>query len=206
MAINPKNQANRNMSILTALELAKGYAELGEAGYSDLAEAFEANMRGEGDIGNSVTMRAVAAAMVFSFAIEIYLKVLSFQFTGTYSEGHDLAMLVDALPNAVVKKITDRYEMQVNEKINRLKINVIFTISVNGTPTSQNPYTPIPHSLDEWPGHTFEEAISLAAPLFVKLRYLYENIADELITEIDFRWLTFLLAAIRSQLNEFEAA
>jgi hypothetical protein len=193
---------SKKMSLQTALELAKGYAELGHSGYHELANSFEESLRGDGTISKTVTIRTIAAAMVFSFAIEIYLKALTFQITGAYSEGHLLHELVEKLPNDAREKIAFKYKEQVDQNINLLKLNFYFVVHGDKDQAILAPARCVEHSLDQWPGHMFDEAIELASPLFVKLRYLYEDVADGFTAEVDFRWLIFLLEAIRCQLHE----
>ena len=86
------------MSLLAALELANGYVELGRHTYTDLSEAFYKSTTDNSALPGSLTTRAIVAAMVLSFAIEIYLKALAFQRLGTFTRGHALEELIDHLP------------------------------------------------------------------------------------------------------------
>jgi hypothetical protein len=196
------NPDGNTMSILAALQLAKGYADLGHRGYLELNEAFERGFSDSDSLPTGVGMRAIAAAMVFSFAIEIYLKTLAFQCTGTYSGGHMLRDLADKLPFDVRKKIALKYQEQVKQKTNLLKLSYHFSMRETDESRSAPAAKNIKSSLDQWPGCTFDEAIELASPLFVKLRYLYEEVTDGFTADVDFRWLIFLLEAVRSQIHE----
>ncbi len=190
------------MSLLSALQLAKGYVELGRRSYTDLSEAFYKSTADNSPLPSGLTTRAIVAAMVLSFAIEIYLKALAFQRLGTFTRGHVLEELIDHLPSDVQAAVRQNYEDQVSNKLNFLHLRFELSTSHTKSPTenSASPGLVIDHG-DEWPGRTFDEAIRLASPLFVKLRYFHEDARNGFVSEIDFRWLFYLLDAVRTEIH-----
>jgi HEPN domain-containing protein len=196
-----KELSTNTTSLLTALQLAKGYANLGYSGYQDLKKFLETQNIGNDFISDNVSMRAIAAAMVFSFAIEIYLKALTLQVVGTYSIGHNLKGLIEKLPSETLKSVNGKYEDQVKKAKNMLTltINMIFS----DVPLSKPKFAPEKAlKKNETSGRALEEAIALASPLFVKLRYLYEEVTDEFTAEIDFGRIICLLEAIKSEIYD----
>jgi hypothetical protein len=193
--------STNNTSLLTALQLAKGYAELGYGGYQDLKKAFDTKNISNDFISDNVSMRAIAAAMVFSFAIEIYLKALALQVVGTYSTGHNLEELEEKLPVETLKSVNKKYEDQARKITNMLTLAVNMSFSDVPLPTQEL----VPKqelTKHENCGLALEEAIALASPLFVKLRYLYEEVTDGFTAEIDFGRLICLLEAIKSEIYD----
>lgn len=193
------------LSITVALPLARAYADLGLASYNKIAQAFEEAQQCRAGLPEEVTIEAIAAAMLLSFAAELYLKILGFQRNGKYPRRvHDFLALVENLPPQVRTEVKARYEQQVANKINLLKFRYEFAVH-SSPPEPISPEViqgPVPP--DDWEGHVFEEAIALASPLFVKLRYLHEKMTDGFTTEIDFRWLIFLVDALQMTIYSYK--
>lgn len=189
------------LSFMFALPMARAYADLGLVAYNKLAIAFEQAQAEQKSFSNEVMTESIAAAMVLSFAAELFIKVLAYQRTGEYPRGHDLTSLIEKVPEDVRRKIKSGYEGRVARNVNVLKFEYKFAVnSTEPTPPAvfQGPTPP-----DDWPGHTFEEAIALASPLFIKLRYLYEEVTDGFIAVIDFRWLIYLVDALQVEIYTY---
>lgn len=166
-------------SISLAVPLAQAYADMGLRQYNVLAETFGTNVQG----ATNVTLdgsAAIAAATVLALAAELLLKIANFQATGRYPKGHDLAALMRLLPADQTQFLNAAYDKYVteNERILSFRVQLL------------PPGTAAPSEVEEnRVPMTLDDALSQAAPLFVKLRYLYEEVTQGFDSTIDFRCL-----------------
>ncbi|WP_426805412.1 hypothetical protein [Stenotrophomonas sp. SrG] len=166
-------------SIALAVPLAQAYADMGLRQYNELAEMYKSNMEGSTNfiIDGSA---AIASATVLALSAELLLKIANFQATGRYPKGHDLAALVRSLPSEQTDFLSSAYSQLVAANPNLLSFKI--QLLPSGTESPAGPgETRAPM--------TFDDAVAQAAPLFVKLRYLYEQVTKGFDSTIDFRGL-----------------
>lgn len=166
-------------SIALAVPLAQAYADMGIRQYNELAEMFRSNMEGSTNVifdGSA----AIASATVLALSAELLLKIANFQATGSYPKGHDLAALVRSLPPGQIDFLSSAYSQLLAANPNFLSFKIQLLPSGTDSPTGPDA-TRAPM--------TFDEAVAQAAPLFVKLRYLYEKVTQGFDSTIDFRGL-----------------
>lgn len=189
-----KMAINDPLSVPFALSLAQSYADMGLSGYNRLGEAFHVAQNSGEKLTEAVTTGAVSSAMTLAFSAELFVKVLHFQRSGVYPRGHDLAVLINGFPEELQASLEARYNEIVDKKPNILSLRYEMFEGEGAPPSSEL----IPRVADR-----FEEAIALASPLFVKLRYLYEEVTPGFCADIDFRWLIFLIEACRLEIDQF---
>lgn len=196
-----KNALNDPLSIVLALPLAQAYAHMGLRDYNEFSAMFEAAKEKNIPIPPDATTRAIATAMVLAFSAELFLKIMHFQRTGIYPQGHSLMELVEKLPNDARRSLKNRYEECVarTPKLLHLRYELFVNEPPPMPPANEHNRPP-----ENWPGHTFEEAIALASPLFVKLRYLYEEVTVGFSANVDFSWLIFLVDALGTEVLSYQ--
>lgn len=179
------------ISLAISLPLARAYADMGLGEYNKIAEQYKLGMEGGGKPvieGSS----AIAAASVLALSAEILLKVAIFQRSRRYPKGHDLSALVKLLSDDDLTFLRTIYS-SIFEKNENLLAFTVELLPAGAPPPSG--------AMPRAPRMTFDEAVSVASPLFVKLRYVYENAAVGFDATVDFRCLLPLVNSLLALLE-----
>lgn len=173
-------------SMAISLPLARAYADMGLNEYNKIAEQYRLAME-NGEIPPFDGSSAIAAASVLALSAELLFKVARFQTTGAYPKGHDLLALVKLLSDDEIKFLRAAFTKLLEENENILSVKI--ELLPEGAPPASGP-------LPRQATLTFDEAVSIASPLFVKLRYVYENAAVGFDATVDFRCLLPLVNSL----------
>ncbi len=119
--------------------------------------------------------------------------MLVFQRTASFPRGHKLKDLYKKLPIDVRESLRTRYD----ECVARPGRPLALRYQLNMHPAPER-FEKLVESISQ--GDSFEIALQSASPMFEKLRYLFEEVADGFTENIDFSWLIYIVDALRTEI------
>ena len=178
-------------ALVLAIPLAQGFADLGLVGYNQFANRFVGAQNKVSVLSPNDTALAVAAVTNMALAAELFVKIFLYQATGAYATGHDLAELEDQLPIDCRALLERSFERAMARKPNLLRLDLQL---FEGEPPEPQTAASINHVAD---------AIKYSADLFVKLRYLHEDVRAGFAASIDFQSIIFLVEALKASVADY---
>jgi len=181
-------------SIVLASAVAKGHYDTGLIRY----EAFRSLPRGnqtEIDWLHQAMELSVSAVTNLALALELQLKILHFQHTGKYPNGHDVASLGMGFPDATLKKLRAQY---LSLKSDPKKPEVLTFNFRGGT----SPNMPAGTSPGEAP--SYDDAVQKIGTAYVRWRYIYEKFGEALDISMSFEHLILLVKTVNFVSGHFD--
>jgi len=190
------NAASSPLALPLARKVAEAHAEVGLVEFNALQGVIDAARReGRDPDFFRLVRHGVPAVTNLTLALELLLKVLSYQHHGSYPHGHNLALIVTSLPSVSVDRMRRDFARLHSEPREFRAVRFDLAIAPGTSPHPQPP--------SEAGGALFDTALANADGAYQTWRYLYEDICGNNIG-VDFRSLLFLIEAVHSEIRNFE--
>jgi hypothetical protein len=189
---------NRPITLAIARKLAEGHANAGLHHFNELHRLVEESKRADRSLDfNEVIVLACPAATSLSFALELGLKVLHFQHSGTYPCTHDLVAICGKLPTDSRSILESTYDQMFGRE-EPSECNY-FTV-VTATATDAQPA--LPQAVPDV--STFGAALSHASDVFVTWRYLHEHLELRKSMGLHFKAILCLIEAVHAAIQNYK--
>jgi hypothetical protein len=176
-----------------AARMARKYLDIGLSQYNGFAASIRPGPSSGGLIGltKEHVPDALSAAMILSFTVELYTKVLCAQRLHIFPQSHEIDVLMEYLPEDVQLSIASRYEKLLEGN----RTLLAFEIASGESP--------------EFPGGaagrgTFTEAVVSISRLFVYLRYIHEELTTDFYVRLDFHQLILMAQALVDEMDSLK--
>lgn len=129
----------------------------------------------------------VPATTNLTLGLELLMKVLHFQISGSYPTGHDVSVLGSKYPDDVLDELRKEYKALYDNPSVSKGVEFRFTGGAKG------------HKAKEWTvpdTSTFDLAIEYIGPMYVKWRYIYEDFKEEIEIGVSFAPIYFAAMAV----------
>ena len=175
-------------SIAVASSVAKGHYDTGLVRYEQFrALASPSPERDDVAWFQQVMEVGISAVTNFALSLELSLKILHFQHTGKYPNGHDIAKLGAKFPETTLLRLRHEYA-RLREDPNKPQM---LAFNFRGSEDRNIPQ-------GTWPGEaaTYDEAVAKVGAAYVRWRYIYEEFGASIDVSVSFEHLIVLVKTV----------